>query len=112
MIALTTTITVFLIVIYITGLRVNVPVSYAKYRGFRSKFPIKLIYASNIPVIFASALFGNIFFISQIIWARYPVVKSVLRDTISLVRCTSGAVQDIVRMAIQDETHEEETEAS
>ncbi len=71
MIGLATTISIFLIIIYLNGLRVEVPVSYARYRGYRSKFPLKLMYSSNIPVIFASALFGNIYFISQIIWARY-----------------------------------------
>ncbi|MEM3654145.1 MAG: preprotein translocase subunit SecY, partial [Candidatus Bathyarchaeia archaeon] len=71
MVAFITTVAVFLIIIYINGLRVEVPVSYAKYRGFRGKFPIKLLYVSNIPVIFAAALFGNIYFISQIIWSRF-----------------------------------------
>ena len=71
MLGLTTTVAVFLIIIYLNGLRVEIPVSYAKYRGYRSKFPLKLLYVSNIPVIFASALFGNMYFISQIIWARY-----------------------------------------
>ena len=42
-----------------------------RYRGFRGKYPIKLLYVSNIPVIFAAALFGNIYFITQIIWSRY-----------------------------------------
>jgi preprotein translocase SecY subunit len=71
MVAFITTVAVFLIVIYINGLRVEIPISYAKYRGFRGKFPIKLLYVSNIPVIFAAALFGNIFFISQIIWSKF-----------------------------------------
>ncbi|MGC8961555.1 MAG: preprotein translocase subunit SecY, partial [Candidatus Bathyarchaeia archaeon] len=71
MIGLATTIAVFLIIIYLNGLRIEIPVSYAKYRGYRSKFPLKLLYVSNIPVIFASALFGNIYFVSQILWARY-----------------------------------------
>jgi len=71
MVGFITTITIFIIVIYLDGLRVEVPVSYAKYRGFRGKYPIKLLYVSNIPVIFASALFGNIYFISQILWSRY-----------------------------------------
>jgi preprotein translocase subunit SecY len=52
-------------------MRVEIPVSYARYRGFRGKFPIKLFYVSNIPVIFAAALFGNIYFISQLIWQKY-----------------------------------------
>lgn len=71
MIGLLTTIVVFAIIIYIDGLRVEVPVSHARYKGFRGKYPIKLLYVSNIPVIFTAALFGNIYFISQLIWSRY-----------------------------------------
>jgi preprotein translocase SecY subunit len=71
MIGLLTTIVIFAIIIYIDGLRVEVPVSHAKYKGFRGKYPIKLLYVSNIPVIFTAALFGNIYFISQLIWSRY-----------------------------------------
>src|SRR6266700_2304297 len=71
MLGFITTIAVFLIVIYLNGLRVEVPVSYARYRGFRGRFPIKFFYVSNIPVIFAAALFGNIFFIGQLIFNRY-----------------------------------------
>lgn len=71
MIAFFTTLVVFAIIIYCNGMRVEIPVSYARYRGFRGRFPIKLLYVSNIPVIFAAALFGNIYFVSQIIWSRY-----------------------------------------
>ena len=78
MVAFFTTLVVFAIIIYCNGLRVEVPVSYAKYRGFKGKFPLKLLYVSNIPVIFAAALFGNIYFISQIIWSRYNQGKHEL----------------------------------
>jgi preprotein translocase SecY subunit len=71
MVAFLTTIGVFGIIIYFNGMRVEIPVSYARYRGFRGKFPLKLFYVSNIPVIFAAALFGNVYFISQILWQRY-----------------------------------------
>jgi preprotein translocase SecY subunit len=70
-IGLVTTLAVFVVIIFLTALRVEIPVSYAKYRGFRGKFPIKLLYVSNIPVIFAAALFGNIYFISNILWLKY-----------------------------------------
>jgi len=68
LLGLITTITVFLIVIYVEGVRVELPVSHADYRGYRGKYPIKLLYVSNLPVIFASALFANVYFFSQIIW--------------------------------------------
>src|SRR3990170_4972226 len=71
MVAFLTTLGAFAILIYFNGMRVNIPVSYARYRGFRGTFPLKLFYVSNIPVIFAAALFGNIYFITQILWQRY-----------------------------------------
>jgi len=65
------TLAVFIIVIYVEGVRVELPVSYARYRGFRGKYPIKLLYVSNLPVIFASALFANIYFFSQLLWSKF-----------------------------------------
>jgi len=63
------TIVVFLVIIYLEGIRVELPMSYAGYKGFRSRYPIKLLYVSNLPVIFASALFANVFFFSQLLWS-------------------------------------------
>ncbi|MGE5637431.1 MAG: preprotein translocase subunit SecY, partial [Chloroflexota bacterium] len=59
----------FLVAIYLEGVRIEIPMTYAGYKGFRSRYPIKLLYVSNLPVIFASALFANVFFFSQLIWA-------------------------------------------
>jgi len=63
------TIVAFLVIIYMEGVRVELPLSYAGYKGYRSRYPIKLLYVSNLPVIFASALFANVYFFSQIIWS-------------------------------------------
>ncbi|MFQ6086997.1 MAG: preprotein translocase subunit SecY, partial [Candidatus Bathyarchaeia archaeon] len=71
LLGLFTTIAVFLIVIYFEGIRVELPMSHASYRGYRGRYPIKLLYVSNLPVIFASALFANIYFISQLLWSNY-----------------------------------------
>ncbi len=71
LLGLFTTVIVFFVVIYAEGVRVELPMSYAGYRGFRSRYPIKLMYVSNLPVIFASALFANIYFISQLVWSNY-----------------------------------------
>jgi preprotein translocase SecY subunit len=65
------TIVAFLIIIYMEGVRVELPLSYAGYKGFRSRYPIKLLYVSNLPVIFASALFANIYLFSQLFWNSY-----------------------------------------
>ncbi len=70
LIGLIATIAAFLVIIYVEGVRVELPISYAGYRGFRSRYPIKLLYVSNLPVIFASALFANIYFFSYILWSQ------------------------------------------
>jgi preprotein translocase subunit SecY len=54
------TIGTFLVIIYLEGVRIELPMTYAGYKGFRSRYPIKLLYVSNLPVIFASALFANV----------------------------------------------------
>ncbi len=65
------TIVVFSVVIYLNGVRIELPMSYAGYKGFRSKYPIKLLYVSNLPVIFASALFANVYFFTQLLWNQF-----------------------------------------
>ncbi len=65
------TIVTFLVIIYLQDVRVEIPVAYARYRGFRGRYPIRLLYVSNLPVIFASALFANIYYISQILWRSW-----------------------------------------
>jgi preprotein translocase SecY subunit len=66
-----TTIGVFLFVIYVQGIKVELPIAHAQYRGFKGKYPISLLYVSNLPVIFASALFGNVILWSQLLWNNY-----------------------------------------
>jgi preprotein translocase SecY subunit len=63
------TLVVFFVVIYAEGVRVELPISHADYKGFRSRYPIKLLYVSNLPVIFASALFANVYFFAQLFWS-------------------------------------------
>lgn len=70
LVGLASTILVLLTLIYLQGVRVNIPISFARYRGFRSYYPVQLLYLSNIPVIFASALFGNIYVGAQILWSN------------------------------------------
>lgn len=54
------TIVVFLMAIYAQSMKVEIPLSYSKVRGFGIKWPLNFIYTSNIPIILTAALFGNI----------------------------------------------------
>jgi len=71
MLGFITTVIVFVIVIYMEGVRVELPISHANYRGFRGKYPIKLLYVSNLPVIFASALFANVYVFAQLLSSHF-----------------------------------------
>ena len=71
MIGFVTTLIVFALVVYVEGMRVEIPISHSSYRGYRSRMPIKLLYVSNIPVILAYALFANFQLIGQLVWTRY-----------------------------------------
>jgi protein transport protein SEC61 subunit alpha len=65
------TIVAILIIIYFEGMRIEIPITSTKYRGFSGVYPIKLLYVSNIPVILFSALVANITFFSQYLWSHY-----------------------------------------
>ena len=52
-----------LFIIYIEGMRVEVPITSVKFKGFQGVYPIKLLYVSNIPVILVSALTANVAFL-------------------------------------------------
>lgn len=58
--AILVTILVFLIVVWAQSLKVEVPLSYGRVRGYGVKWPLKFFYASVIPVILTSALIANI----------------------------------------------------
>ncbi|MHA2161419.1 MAG: preprotein translocase subunit SecY [Candidatus Thorarchaeota archaeon] len=59
---------IFFAVLYMESVRVEIPLQYAKYRGMRARYPIKLLYTSNIPVILAQALYANVLFFGQMIF--------------------------------------------
>ncbi|MFH1285654.1 MAG: preprotein translocase subunit SecY [Candidatus Micrarchaeota archaeon] len=44
---------------YAEGMKIEIPLSFERARGFGGRFPIKFLYVSNIPVILASALMIN-----------------------------------------------------
>ena len=69
---LVATVIVFLIVVYFQGFRVDIPVCSQNVRGTQGTYPIRLFYTSNIPIILQSALVSNVYFISQMLYRRFP----------------------------------------
>ncbi|MEM0475280.1 MAG: preprotein translocase subunit SecY [Candidatus Norongarragalinales archaeon] len=54
------TVIVFLVVVYVEGMKIELPLAYGRARGLGARYPIKFLYVSNIPVILASAVILNI----------------------------------------------------
>ena len=59
-VALLGTLFIFFIVVYVESSRIELPLAHGRVRGARGRYPIRLIYASNIPVILMSALLANV----------------------------------------------------
>ncbi len=60
MLPIMATIIVFIVVIYVQALKVEIPLAFGSIRGFSRRWPLKLIYTSNIPVILVAALLANL----------------------------------------------------
>ncbi len=58
--AFITTIAIFLIIVYVESTRIEIPLAHAQVRGARARFPVKLIYASVLPMILVMVLLANI----------------------------------------------------
>lgn len=76
--AIITTILVFMLAVYVQAMKVEIPLSFGRVRGYGIRWPLSFIYASVIPVILVSALLANLQ-----LWARllqnwgYPLLGTI-----------------------------------
>src|SRR3989441_11212504 len=76
LIALIGTVAIFLIVAYVESTRIELPLAHGMARGARGRYPIRLMYASNIPVILVAAVLANVSMFSLLFWQHpeWPLV--------------------------------------
>ncbi|KAJ3163832.1 translocon subunit [Geranomyces variabilis] len=86
------TILVFAVVIYLQGFRVEIPVKSNRYRGQQGNYPVKLFYTSNMPIMLQSALVSNVFFISQLLYKRWP--ENLLVQLLGVWKSPEGVPQE------------------
>lgn len=58
--AIAATLLVFGMALYAISMKVEIPLSFGRARGFGMRWPLKFIYTSNIPVILIAALIANV----------------------------------------------------
>jgi len=72
-----TTLIIFTIVIWFESTRIEIPLAYSGHRGFKGKYPMKLLYVSNIPVILVNALYANFLFFGQLLAGPDSALRSI-----------------------------------
>jgi preprotein translocase subunit SecY len=70
------TIMIFLFVVFAEASRIELPLAHGKVRGARGRYPLRLIYASNIPVILMAALLANVNIFSLLLW-QHPTFSKI-----------------------------------
>ena len=66
------TVFVFLVVNFFQGFQVNIAIHNKGIKGHSESYPIKLFYTSNMPIILQSTLLSNLFFVSRLIYNKFP----------------------------------------
>ncbi len=67
---------IFAIVVFAEGIHVNIPITMGR-RGMGGRFPVKLLYVSNLPVILAIALFANLQLWATVV-ESVPILGSIM----------------------------------
>jgi len=83
--AILSTIAIFLVVVWAQSLKVEIPLSFGRIRGYGVKWPLSFFYASVIPVILAAALIANVQLFGGIIEnAAAPCLEGACTGTAKL----------------------------
>lgn len=68
--ALISTVAIFFLVVYAESTRIEIPLAHSSVKGARGRYPVKLIYASVLPMILVRALQANIQLIGLMLAGR------------------------------------------
>lgn len=86
---------VFLLSVVARGVKVEIPLTIGRYRGYSFRWPISLLYVSNIPVIFAAALLANIkMWALSLYQSGYPILGTFERVE------SAGRIVDVPKSGI------------
>ncbi|MGC8546659.1 MAG: preprotein translocase subunit SecY [Thermoplasmata archaeon] len=75
LIALAGTFFIFFLIVWVQSVKVELPLAHERARGARGRYPIQLMYASNIPVILAAAVLANLAMWSLLFWTNPTLAK-------------------------------------
>ncbi len=74
--ALVSTIIIILLVVLVESTRIEIPLAHSRVRGARGRFPVKLVYASVLPMILVRAIQANIEMIGALLAGKIGTVTT------------------------------------
>jgi preprotein translocase subunit SecY len=74
--ALLSTIAIILLVVLVESTRIEIPLAHSRMRGARGRFPVKLVYASVLPMILVRAIQANIQMVGALLAAKIGAVST------------------------------------
>ncbi|MDD1750319.1 MAG: preprotein translocase subunit SecY [Methanothrix sp.] len=74
--ALVSTIMIILLVVLVESTRIEIPLAHSRVRGARGRFPVKLVYASVLPMILVRAIQANIEMLGALLAAKIGTITS------------------------------------
>ncbi|MEK6903741.1 MAG: preprotein translocase subunit SecY [Nanoarchaeota archaeon] len=80
--AILATILIFAVSVYAQSMKVEIPLSFGRVRGFGIRWPLRFLYTSNIPVILIAALLANIQLLARLLqnWG-HPLLGTFVGNT-------------------------------
>ena len=119
--AVISTLAVFAIAVYGQSMKVEIPLSFGRIRGYSMRWPLNFFYTSNIPVILVAALMANIQLFATLLerwghpwlgtfsgnspvsglvyWLSSPgIVQNIIKGSFTLTQLGQAAVYVLVFM--------------
>ncbi|MBI2632314.1 preprotein translocase subunit SecY [Candidatus Pacearchaeota archaeon] len=100
---------IFLMVVWAQSLKVEIPLSFERLRGYSIKWPLQFFYASVIPVILVAALVANIQLFGGLLqnWLGHPTFIGAFSNGqatsgLSYWFASSNVLEGIIRGSLQN----------
>lgn len=87
------TLLVFLIVVFVENMHVNIPLTVGR-SGIGAKYPVKLLYVSNMPVILTATLFANLALFARL--ASGTFLEGIVFTITNVLRPQNRLLQNII----------------
>jgi preprotein translocase subunit SecY len=95
------TVAIFFIVVFVEGMHVNIPITMGR-AGIGGRYPVKLLYVSNIPVILAAAFLANIQLLATA-GRNLPGVGGIFNAVASFVATPHGLIMTMLSQLFKGE---------